>query len=162
VNKLESGLRGAANALNLAAGAALIAMMLHINLDVALRFLFNAPIPMTTEVVSAYYMVAVVFLPLAAVEWRDGHITVEIVSQFLGKRPQALLATATAAVAAAYFAAMAWRTGETAIDKMLVGEFLTGVINLTIWPSRFLVPLGCGLIALALAAKVLGLARARR
>ena len=31
---------------------ALVAMMLHVNLDVLGRYLFNAPLPMTTEVVS--------------------------------------------------------------------------------------------------------------
>ena len=80
---------------------------------------------MTTEVVSAYYMVAVVFLPLAAIEWRDGHISVEIVTQFIGARTQRLLLIITGLLPAAYFAAITWRTWLVAIDKYQLGEFIT-------------------------------------
>ena len=31
--------------------------------------------------------------------------------------------------------------------KFEVGEFIMGTYPIIIWPSRFLVPLGCGLIA---------------
>ena len=149
----ETGVWKTSNGFNLVAAVALVAMMLHVNLDVLGRFLFNAPLPMTTEVVSAYYMVAVVFLPLAAIEWRDGHISVEIITQFIGDRPQRLLLVMTGLLSAAYFAAIAWRTWLVAVDKYQIGEFITGVATLSIWPTRFLVPLGCGLIVLVLLIK---------
>ena len=158
----ETGVRKTSTGFNLAAALALVAMMVHINLDVLGRYLFNAPLPMTTEVVSAYYMVAVVFLPLAAIEWRDGHISVEIITQFLGDRPLRLLLMATGLVAAAYFAAITWRTWLVAVDKFQIGEFTTGVAVLSIWPTRFLVPLGCGLIVVVLLIKISRLALAKR
>ena len=55
-------LRGASNVLGLAAGCAVILMMLHINLDVAMRYIFSAPFANTIEIVSTYYIVAIVFL----------------------------------------------------------------------------------------------------
>lgn len=149
----ETGLYRLSGGFNLVAAFALVAMMLHVNIDVLGRYLFNAPLPMTTEVVSAYYMVAVVFLPLAAIEWRDGHISVEIITQFIGDRPQQLLLAATGLCAAAYFAAIAWRTWLVAVQKFEIGEFITGVAVLSIWPTRFLVPVGCGLIVLVLLVK---------
>ncbi len=158
----ETATRKASGAVNLVAAVAVVAMMLHVNLDVLGRYLFNAPLPMTTEVVSAYYMVAVVFLPLAAIEWRDGHISVEIVTQFIGARTQRLLLIITGLLAAAYFAAITWRTWLVAIDKYQLGEFITGVATLSIWPTRFLVPLGCGLIVVVLVIKAARLAFARR
>ena len=69
-------------------GAALLLMMLHIAADVALRYLFSAPLHGTVEIVSTYYMVAVVFLPLALIELRNGHIVVELVSQHFPARVQ--------------------------------------------------------------------------
>ncbi len=135
----ETGVRKTSSGFNLVAAVALVAMMLHVNFDVLGRYLFNAPLPMTTEVVSAYYMVAVVFLPLAAIEWRDGHISVEIITQFIGQRPQRVLLLATGVLAAAYFAAITWRTWLVAVDKYELGEFITGVAVLSIWPTRFLV-----------------------
>ena len=158
----ETGTRKVSGAVNLVAAVALVAMMLHVNLDVLGRYLFNAPLPMTTEVVSAYYMVAVVFLPLAAIEWRDGHISVEIVTQFIGDRTRTLLLLLTGLLSAAYFAAITWRTWLVAVDKYELGEFITGVAVLSIWPTRFLVPLGCGLIVVVLVIKAARRAFAKR
>ena len=52
------------------AAIALTLMMGHVTVDVAGKYLLNAPVPVTLEMVSNYYMVAVVFLPLAAAERR--------------------------------------------------------------------------------------------
>ena len=159
--RIERAARGAARAFDVGGGVALVAMLIHVNADVLGRYLFNAPLPMTIEVVSYYYMTAVVFLPLAAVEWRDGHISVEVLTQIMGPRAQALLAALTAAVALAYFAVLAWRTALVAVDKYRIGEFVTGVIALDIWPTRFLVPAGCALIAIAIALRLAALVRGR-
>ena len=43
-------------------GLLLLVMMLHVTLDVALKYLLNQPVPGTLEVVSYYYMVGTVFL----------------------------------------------------------------------------------------------------
>jgi TRAP-type C4-dicarboxylate transport system permease small subunit len=38
-------------------------MMAHVTVDVTCRYLLNSPLEGTTEVVAAYYMVAVAYLP---------------------------------------------------------------------------------------------------
>lgn len=156
---VERGARAAASALDWLGGIALVAMLVHVNADVLGRYLFNAPLPMTTEVVSYYYMVAVVFLPLAAVEWRDGHISVELLTQLMGPRARMALLVPAAVIAAGYFALLCWRTLLIAIDKYQVGEFVTGVMALDIWPTRFMVPAGCGLIALVILLRLHALSR---
>jgi len=60
------------------AGACMVAMMVHIFLDVLLRGLFNKPLTGTLEIVSSYYMVAVSFLPLAALELSRDMVFVEV------------------------------------------------------------------------------------
>lgn len=42
---------------------ALMLMMVHVTVDVVGKFVFSQPVPMTLEIVSNYYIVAVVFLP---------------------------------------------------------------------------------------------------
>ncbi len=59
-------------------GVVIILLMLHITADVAGKYFFNTPIIGTLEIVSRYYMVAVVFLPLAFVQIRRQHLTVEM------------------------------------------------------------------------------------
>ena len=62
-------------------------MMVHITIDVIGRVVFNNPFDATIEVVSAYYMVAVSFLPLAYISRHEGQIIVELFTRNLRKRP---------------------------------------------------------------------------
>lgn len=138
--------------------AALALMMLHVNLDVLCRTLFNAPVPGTLEIVSHWYMVAAVFLPLALVERLNAHISVEIVSQHLRGRALVGLLIAASLLSAGYFAILAWQTGIDAIEKFEVREITLGQIELAVWPTRFFLPFGCGLLALLLLYKAWRLA----
>ncbi|MEZ5818512.1 MAG: TRAP transporter small permease [Hyphomicrobiaceae bacterium] len=143
-------LTGAANLFALVSGAALILMMLHINLDVAMRYIFSAPFANTIEIVSTYYIVAIVFLPLAIVEVLNAHIVVEILAQHLPKRVCELLIAFVACLSAIYFAMFTLRSFEDALQKYNVGEVALGNSQITVWPTRFYLPLGCGLLTLVL------------
>lgn len=143
-------LDGASGVLAFVAGAALILMMLHITVDVTLRYLFSAPLRATIEVVSTYYMVAVVFLPLALVEQLNAHIVVELISQHFPRRAHEILIAVVSIFAGLYFGAFAWQTWGDALQKMAVGEVTLGTTSVTVWPTRFYLPFGCGLITLLL------------
>ncbi|MGE3915247.1 MAG: TRAP transporter small permease [Hyphomicrobiaceae bacterium] len=143
-------LTGAANLFALISGVALILMMLHINLDVAMRYIFSAPFANTIEIVSTYYIVAIVFLPLAVVEVLNAHIVVEILTQHLPRRLCELLIGVVALVSATYFAMFTVRSFEDALQKYNVGEIALGNSQITVWPTRFYLPLGCGLLTLVL------------
>ena len=56
----------------------LLVMMLHVCADVALKYLMSRPIEGTLEIVSYYYMVAAVFLPLAFVELTRSAVAVDL------------------------------------------------------------------------------------
>lgn len=134
-------------------GVALVLIMVHVNLDIACRYLFDAPLSGTIEIASYYYMIALVFLPLAAVERRNGHIAVELVSQKLSDRHQRILIGLVSLISAAYFGLLAWRLWLDAIEKAEVGETYAGSMSLPIWPPRFFMPLGCGLLVVLLVYK---------
>ncbi len=67
------------------AALSLLLMMMQTVVDIVLRSAFNRPIEGNLEVVSLYHMVAVVFLPLALVELKHEHISVDM---FLAVLPQ--------------------------------------------------------------------------
>lgn len=138
-------------------GVALILMMLHISVEVVARYIFNSPLHGTVEIVSAYYMVAVVFLPLAMIERLNGHIVVELLTQHLPRRAQSILIGIVALVSASYFAVFAWQTWGDALKKYAVGEQALGTVAITVWPTRFYLPIGCGLIVLVLVYKAIRL-----
>jgi TRAP-type C4-dicarboxylate transport system permease small subunit len=101
-------------------------------------------------IVSTYYIVAIVFLPFALVERSNGNIVVELLAQHLPRRVSELLIACVALISAVYFTAFAIRTGEDAIQKYNVGEVILGNSQLTVWPTRFYLPIGCGLLVLVL------------
>ena len=50
------------------AGIIVLMLVAHVTIDVVMRFAFDTPLNSTILYVSAFYMVAIAFLPLAAVE----------------------------------------------------------------------------------------------
>lgn len=150
---IGKALAGASTILAWIGGAGLILMMLHIAAEVVARYIFNSPLHGTVEIVSAYYMVAVVFLPLAMIERVNGHIVVELVSQHFPRRVQDILIGIVALVSALYFGAFTWQTWGDALQKLAVREVTLGMVAVTVWPTRFYLPIGCGLITLVLVYK---------
>src|SRR3546814_20209857 len=121
-------------------------MMLHIAAEVLARYVFNSPLHGTVEIVSTYYMVGVVFLPLAMIERVNGHIVVELVSQHFPRRVQEVLIGVVALVSALYFAAFTWQTWGDALQKFGVREVTLGPVPVTVWPTRFYLHIGCDLL----------------
>ena len=152
-------LDGASNFLAWVGGAALVLMMLHITADVTGRYLFNSPLHGTVEIVPTYYMVAAVFLPLGIVEKLNGHIVVELVSQHFPQSVQNIQIGLVGLVSAAYFGAFAYQTWGDALQKLAVREVSLGNVAVTVWPTRFYVPIGCALITLMLVYKTVRLFR---
>src|SRR5690625_5127957 len=68
--------------ITLIGGAAVSLMMIQVSLDVLFRFLLNQPLPGTITVVSHYYMIIAIFLPLAFVEQTKKSITIELLSAY--------------------------------------------------------------------------------
>ena len=153
----RKGLFGISNLLATIGAAIVLLMMLHIVVDVILRFL-HIPLQATIEIVQAWYMVPIAFLPLAYVEKINGHICVELLSQYLSARVQRLLIACVCVLSAVYFGAFAWRTWIDALGKYEVGEMALGDVAVVVWPTRFALPIGCGLITLFLLYKASRLA----
>ena len=104
---------------------------------------------MTLEMVSNYYMVAVVFLPFAAVERMNGNIHVELIYTHLPRVIRRVLDLVSYVLFAGLLYLLTTSTWNVDIKKFNVGEFIMGSYAVPIWPTRFLLPLGCCL-ALAL------------
>lgn len=126
-----------------------IVMAVHVSADVVARTLLSQPIAGTTEIVSFYYMVAVVCLPLAYLDLRDDHITVDLLyltmPMWLKRGVFALSCLATAA----FFALFAYESWFIALRSMESGEMVMGSASIQIWPSRFFLPIGFVVLTLA-------------
>lgn len=131
-------------------GCVLIGLMaLHVVLDVAGRYLLNAPLPGTVEFVSHYYMVGVIFWPLAYVQSRRGHFAAEVFTQRMSPRAIAILDAIVSLVMAVLLVFLSWRTAAYALEFTQVRESVqTAYFTIPTWPSRWFVPIGLGLMAL--------------
>lgn len=123
------------------ASALVLLMMLHVALDVVLKYLFNRPVPATVEIVSYYYMVAAVFLPIAWSEKISAGITVDL---FLLRAPYWLRLSAACLallMAAAAYLLLTANTAQKALQAYHEREVVMGPLMLPTWPSRFILPL---------------------
>ena len=147
MRKLEKLLEQPINALFWLAALVTIIMMLHVVADVVGKQFFNTPIWGTLETVSGYYMVIVVFLPLAYVARTEGHIIVELFTRNLPPRKLARLDGAIGIVTLLFMGLFTWLTGLEAVTRTIQGEvwdIADG--NMIIWPSRWVLPIGAAIM----------------
>jgi TRAP-type C4-dicarboxylate transport system permease small subunit len=132
-----------------------VLMMLHVTIDVAGRTLFNHPFEGTTEIVSAWYMVAVAYLAWAWIARHDRHIHVDMFTIRMRGVPKFWLEIAVKFVTMIYVALFTWRTVLRAITQTRLGEvWLAGTAYIPVWPSRWVLPVAGGLMAIYLLVRI--------
>lgn len=129
-------------------GLLLLVMMLHVVLDVFMKYVFNQPVPGTLEVVSYYYMVGAVFLPIAFVELARGSVAVDLFYIMMGPRVKIACMAFVLLACAVIYGGLAWSTYGDAMRSLSTGEVVMGPVTVVVWPSRFVLPLSFGLGAL--------------
>ena len=139
------------------AGLLMMAMMAHIVLDVLFKWLLNSPIDGTLEMVSHYYMVGLIYLPLGYVQRRGSHIVAEIFTQNLTRRVRAGLESVIGLFLFAYVILFVWTTSLEAVNKTVEKEFLEATESfIIIWPTRWFLPVGFGLMGLYAIVQIFG------
>lgn len=142
--------------LSMIGAAAVLAMMVHICLDVALRNLFRFSMNATPDIVARYYMVGIAFLPLGWLHLRGHMIAVEVLDFLLPPRFRHLQGVAVALAGAALYGVLARASLSKALREADTGTFVELVsFKLPVWHSFFLpatgfamAALACGLVAL--------------
>lgn len=114
---------------------AMVLMMLHISADVAARTLFGSSMPGTLEITAEWYMIAIVYMPLALLALRDQHIAVDLFTHNLSKRVQHGLRAVMAVIALGFFYYWAEASLDLALKKTKRLSFLdSGLLQIPTWP----------------------------
>ena len=93
-------------------------------------------------------MVAIALLPLGFVVDRGGHIMVDLFTRSLSSRTLSMIDSMVGFVGTAFLAVVAWRTFAEAIRNTAMEEgWETADGMILIWPSRWVIPIGCGVMA---------------
>ncbi|MFI0474510.1 TRAP transporter small permease subunit [Halomonas sp. HMF6819] len=140
----------------------LILMALHVSLDVALRFFFGKSFTGTLEFVSFYYMVAVVFLPIAYVELQREHISVDVVVGRLPAGVQLAFYLFAGSLGLIYFGMLCYQSYLDALRATLRQETAMANFTFYLWPSRWALPAGFAAMCLAILANMIKAVRLRQ
>ncbi|MEW6667603.1 MAG: TRAP transporter small permease [Thermodesulfobacteriota bacterium] len=128
-------------------GFILLIITIHTCMDVLGRYLFNSPLPDTLEITKAL-MVGIVFLTVPYVASTKGHVRVELFTEHLPHRGQLYFAMLSYLVGLFVFSLAAWDSGAQAWTAFITKDFEQGIFQIPYWPSKMLVPLGCGMLSM--------------
>ena len=127
----------------------LVAMMLHISLDIILRSTMSVSIPATLELVTRYYMVSLALLPLAWVEWRKEMIFVEALGGFFGDIGVRVVDVLVSVLSAGIYVVLTIATWSKAIEQYEIGAYVMSLsFPVPVWPTDFILPIAFGMAAM--------------
>lgn len=138
-----------ATALAIIAGATLLLMMVQTVADVVMKNVAGQPIMGNLEIISVYHMVAVVFLPVAFVEIKHEHISVDLVAQLFPKSLRRVTETLGYLVCGIFFALLTYQTSIDAMRSYEINEIMMTSILITVWPAKASLPLAFAAVSLA-------------
>lgn len=151
-DRLWAVINKSVDVLMVVAGIAVLLMITHVTADVASRALLGRSLPGTIVIVSDYYMVACAFLPLAYTERLGHHITMDALSGQLTPWGAQFQTACGHIVTLIVFGLLTYSAWLTALKKYKLGAFdMESGVHLYIWPSYWLLPIGCGVLCLFVA-----------
>jgi len=136
-------------ALVLVGGVILFISMLWTTADVVGTQVFGWPIPGSLELVSNN-MVVVVFASLTYVQRRRSHIRVEFLRTRVGPRARAAMDAVAHGVAIVFFGLLLWQATSYAAYSWQIRESTAGLIRFPVYPARFVIVIGAGLLVIQL------------
>lgn len=140
MDKLKKWLEMPINGLLWIAILAGLAMMLHVSTDVAMRTA-KYPLGGTNEIVSAFYMVAIAYLPWIWIARNEGHIKVDLFTRMMPAPVARVFDVIAKLGTLIYIGVFSWQTGVEAFVKYEEGEvWETAFGFIPVWPSRFILP----------------------
>jgi len=120
---------------------ALIFMAGHMFLDVVLRRL-GIYIEGTLEFTSYYYMIFAVFSGLAYTQYKDKHISTDILVNLLPKKVSDPLLKFNLTIQLILYALLTYQTTIDAFNSASFNEQAMANFTFYIWPAKFSLPIG--------------------
>ena len=133
-------------------------MMVITVTDVVARRGFHEHVKGSYEYVALLF-VFIIFFGLAHAQRQDAHITIGVLYGRLSPKARRIVEAVTLSICFVLFAALTWYTGKSALFNAQLGDTVLGSIQVITGPSRFGVPVGCGLFALRFLVQIVRLLR---
>jgi TRAP-type mannitol/chloroaromatic compound transport system permease small subunit len=122
----------------------LVAIVMY---EVVSRYLFNAPTQWTNEL-SEYLLTGVVMMGGAYCLAEKEHVRVDIIHRNFSDRTQAWIEIFTFFLVLTFVTAIVWKGGEASFDAFIHDRRSMSVMEMPLFPSMVLVPVGAFLLGL--------------
>ncbi|MBX9463854.1 MAG: TRAP transporter small permease [Aquamicrobium sp.] len=129
--------------LALLSGLSLGAIMLIVVADVAMRYLFAAPLSWSYNLIGLYLMVAVFFFALSDTLHNHGHIAIDIFQHQIPHRPRHLALAVGYLLSSGLMALIGWQAWLRLKSAYLNDDRIAAVIPWPTWIAYFIVATGC-------------------
>ncbi len=136
----------------------LFALMCVVVADVSLRYLFNAPLQWSYQVISSYLMPGLFFLAVSHTLKSHGHVAVDILHNHISRRARYTLELITSLAALPVFALCTVVSAQHTWKDFTSQAVSTSGLATPTWTVSVLLPLGFGMLTLRLALNALGYA----
>jgi TRAP-type C4-dicarboxylate transport system permease small subunit len=131
----------------LIAGFCIFFPVFSITADVFMRYCFNKPIPGMSEIVTIA-VVLMIYLSLSYSLAEGGFVRVEMLVRFLSPKIRLMVEFFVLIVFLVIFCLIFWQAIEFAMVSTLKREYVWGLINIPLYPSKWAVALGFFLVLL--------------
>ncbi|MEL3890225.1 TRAP transporter small permease [Ferrovibrio sp. MS7] len=129
----------------------LFLIMMVIVVDVVLRYMFNAPLSWSFDLISMYLVTLVFFPALADTFSRGGHIKVDMFDAFRRTKVFAFFEIVGYCTAIVFFSLIFWKMAETGWEAFIEKEVVDGAIPWPTWPPQAFGAVGVGLLLISMA-----------
>lgn len=134
----------------------LFALMCLVVADVSLRYLFNAPLQWSYEVISSYLMPGSFFLAVSHTLKAHSHVAVDIVHNYVGSRTRYTFEVIASIIAIPAFAICSWMSAGVTLHDIETAATSSSGLAVPTWTVSLFLPLGFGLLTLRLMLNALG------
>jgi len=134
----------------------LFALMFVVVGDVVLRYLFNAPLQWSYEVISSYLMPGLFFFAASHTLKAHAHVAVDIVHNYVSRQARYVLEALVSILAAPVFLFCAFVSARNTIDDLQTAATSTSGLALPSWTVSVMLPIGFGMLTLRLILNAIG------
>jgi len=146
------------NSMGLFGAGFIVVMMVSVTIDVACRYIFNAPLKWVYEI-TGYLMVAVTYLALGYTEAQEGHVSIGILVSRFSAKTQAIIKIVTRVPILVFVFFLIWTSFHLTWQSFETHARSYHINQMYLWPSQLLVPIGGLLLFLEIVVKISGYIR---
>ncbi len=136
--------------LTLLAGIGLVATMILIVIDVAMRYYFRHPLTWWYDLLTNYVMYAMFYLAFSEALKRHEHLSIDVLNRHLPKKLNNIILSFIYLVSGLLIIYIGYYGLESAASSYMSNEVLAGLIEWPVWPTKTIA--GLSFLALGLRA----------